>query len=140
MEQWEAVKKEKEQWMKMEEEQRRARDDWLEAQEEELRMAKEEKKAKRQEQMLAKMKKNEAELAKKQERNLALSKTSWSENILKQPISQEEIATQELFLSAPDLFLYNPSSGGFYPIGCASCSSVTYHYQPQNRLEERIDW
>ena len=39
MEQWEAVKKEKEQRTKMKEEQRRARDFWLEAQEEELRMA-----------------------------------------------------------------------------------------------------
>ena len=101
---------------------------------------KKKRKAKRQEQMLAKMKKSEAELAKNQERFWALSKTNWSEHILKQPITQEEIATQDLFLSAPDLFLYNPSSGGISPIGCASCSSATYHYQPQNRLEERINW
>ena len=90
--------------------------------------------------MLANMKKNEAELANNQEWVWALSKTIWSEHILKQPISQEEIATQDLFLSAPDLFLYNPSSGGFSPIGCASCSLATYHGQPQNRLEERTNW
>ena len=42
-------------------------------------------------------------------------------------------------LRAPDLFLqwHNASSGGFYLcVGCANCSSVTKHYQPQNQVDE----
>ena len=42
-------------------------------------------------------------------------------------------------MDRPDLFLqwHNAPSGGFYLcIGCANCSSVTGHYQPQNHVDE----
>jgi hypothetical protein len=44
-----------------------------------------------------------------------------------------------MMLDRPDLHIqwHNASSGGYYLcIGCANCSSVTGHYQPQNHMDD----